>query len=108
MAVVNQPAEPARPVAASPPAQTRLVLFVTYHFPPSMEMGAQACAQIARYLPLYGWEPAVLTVKERYGEIVGDSLEPEFPGRVVRTGLLPHPLAFYRSLASWYRSLKSR
>jgi hypothetical protein len=108
MAAVNQSLDAARAVRLSPPGQTRHVLFVTYHFPPSMEMGAQACAQIARYLPLYGWEPAVLTVKERYGEIVGDSLEPEFPGRVVRTGLFPHPLAFYRSLMSGYRSLKSR
>jgi len=100
MAAVNRSVDPARGVAALPPGQTRHVLLVTYHFPPSMEMGAQTCAQIARYLPLYGWEPAVLTVKECYAEIVGDALEPGFPGRVVRTGLLPHPLAFYRGLKS--------
>jgi hypothetical protein len=100
MAAVNRSVDPARGVAALPPGQTRQVLFVTYHFPPSMEMGAQTCVQIARYLPLYGWQPTVLAVKERHAEIVGDALEREFPGRVVRAGLLPHPLAFYRWLKS--------
>ena len=46
--------------------ETRRVLFISYSFPPSMEMGAYSCAQIARYLPLYGWEPVVLTVREKY------------------------------------------
>ena len=98
MAAVNRSAGLARGAATLPPGPTRHVLFVTYHFPPSMEMGAQTCAQIARYLPLYGWEPAVLTVKERFAEIVGDAREGEFPGRVVRAGLLPHPLVVYRGL----------
>jgi len=97
---VKRSVDPAQPIGVSPPNQRRRVLFVTYHFPPSMAMGAQACTQIARYLPLYGWEPVVLTVKERYAESLGDAPEREFPGRVVRTGLLPHPLAFYRSLKS--------
>jgi len=90
-------------VAKGTPARGT-VLFVSYHFPPSMEMGAQACAQIARYLPRYGWSPVVLTVKERYAELAGDALEAEFPGRVVRTGLLPHPLAIYRGLKSRFRT----
>ena len=63
-------------------------------------MGAHTCAQIARHLSLYGWEPVVLTVKERYAELAGDALEGEFPGRVLRTGLLPHPLTLYRLVKS--------
>lgn len=95
---VNRPGEPC--LSVEQPGEMRQVLFVTYHFPPSMEMGAQTCAQIARHLALYGWEPVVLTVKERYAELAGDALEEKFPGHVLRTGLLPHPLALYRFLKS--------
>ena len=79
---------------------THGVLMVTYHYPPSMEMGGQTCAQIARHLPLYGWSPTVLTVRECYSELVGDALEQDSPGRVVRAGMLPHPLTLYRILKS--------
>jgi len=99
MAAVNRSMEPPR-AGGSQLNETHQVLFVTYHFPPSMEMGGQTCAQIARYLPLYSWEPVVLTVNERYAELAGDALEREFPGRVLRTSLLPHPLTFYRYLKS--------
>lgn len=76
----------------------RRVLMVTYDFPPAIEVGAQACAQIARYLPAYGWEPVVLTVRERYITGVDTADRGPFPGTVVRTGVLPHPLALYRWL----------
>ena len=76
------------------------VLVVTYDFPPSMAMGAQACAQIARYLPLYRWEPVVLTVEERYGENIGACSGQQFPWHVVRTSVIPHPTVLYRSLKS--------
>jgi hypothetical protein len=66
-------------------------------FPPSVEMGAQACWQIARNLPSHGWTPIVLTTEERhtqYSEGTQARFEPEFP--VVRTGMLPHPLSLLR------------
>lgn len=74
----------------------RRVLFVTYEFPPSLEIGAQACAQLTRYLPLHGWEPTVLTVRERYHPSVDRSLPDAVAGRVIRTRMMPHPLAVYR------------
>src|SRR5215475_12085413 len=84
--------------------EARRVLFISYSFPPNMEMGAYACAQIARYLPLYGWEPVVLTVKEKYvddpyikrnaGDRVSDS------DLVIRTHKLPHLTDIYRQLKS--------
>ncbi len=46
-------------------SQMHRVLVISYDFPPSTEVGGHACAQIARNLPLYGWEPDVLTVQER-------------------------------------------
>ena len=64
-----------------------------------MEMGAYTCAQITRYLPLYGWEPVVLTVKEKY---VDDSpLNHNGADRasgsdlVIRTHKLPHVSDIY-------------
>jgi glycosyltransferase involved in cell wall biosynthesis len=72
------------------------VLMITYDFPPSIRMGAQACAQLARYLPLYGWEPVVLTVRERHIEDRDGLAEPALSGPIIRTGLIPHPLTIYR------------
>jgi hypothetical protein len=71
---------------------------VTYDFPPSRVMGAQACAQLARHLPLYGWAPIVLTVRERHIEDRDLVTKPAPLGAVIRTGVLPHPLAIYRQL----------
>lgn len=76
----------------------RRVLMITYDFPPSMRMGAQACAQLARHLPLYGWEPVVLTVREHHIEDRDISAQPALPERIIRTGVIPHPFTLYRAL----------
>jgi Glycosyl transferase 4-like domain len=69
------------------------VLFVSYDFPPCARIGAFSCAQIARYLPSYGWDPIVLSVREQYYEMRDHRLE--VPAQVIRTRVLPHPLALY-------------
>jgi glycosyltransferase involved in cell wall biosynthesis len=84
------------------------VLFVAYQFAPSLEMGARSCVQIARYLPLHGWSPVVLTARERYIEdrYRGNSdeiAELDLPDAIVRTRLLPHPFNLYRWLKSTFR-----
>ena len=76
----------------------RRVLFITRDFPPSRTMGAQACAQIARYLPLYGWDPIILTVRERHADSPDPSDRGGFSGTIVRTGVVPHPVSIYRTL----------
>lgn len=81
----------------------RRVLFITYDFPPSMMMGAQACAQIARHLPRYGWEPIVLTVNGGHGDHVDAGPLRTFRGCVVRTRVAPHPLSVYRNVKSRLR-----
>jgi glycosyltransferase involved in cell wall biosynthesis len=67
-------------------------------------MGAYSCAQIARYLPLYGWEPVVLTVGEKYidAPYLGQNYEGRVndPGLVIRTYKLPHPSDIYRRFKS--------
>src|SRR5262245_10115551 len=84
--------------------EARRVLFICYSFPPSMEMGAYSCAQIARYLPLYGWEPVVLTVREKYIDepYLGqnDAGRMNDPDLVIRTYKFPHPSDIYRRFKS--------
>ncbi|HEY3066268.1 MAG TPA: glycosyltransferase [Methylomirabilota bacterium] len=74
----------------------RALLVVTFDFPPSLEVGAHACSQLARYLPDYGWEPVVLTVDERYLTNRDPKEQRSFPGVIVRTAALPHPLQVWR------------
>jgi glycosyltransferase involved in cell wall biosynthesis len=84
--------------------EMRRVLFISYSFPPSTEVGAYTCAQIARYLPLYGWEPVVLTVKEKYVDDLyledNDSDRVSDSDLVIRTHKLPHPSDIYRRFKS--------
>ncbi len=84
--------------------EMRRVLFISYSFPPSTEMGAYSCAQIARYLPLYGWEPVVLTVREKHIDDIylgrNDEGRVNDPDLVIRTYKLPHPSDIYRRFKS--------
>lgn len=87
---------------------SRRLLFIAYQFAPSLEMGARSCAQIARYLPLHGWSPVVLTaqekyIEERYRGSDSEIAEPGLPDAIVRTRLLPHALDLYRWLKSALR-----
>jgi glycosyltransferase involved in cell wall biosynthesis len=84
--------------------EMRRVLFISYSFPPSTEMGAYSCAQIARYLPLYGWEPVVLTVREKHIDDIflgrDDEGRVNDPELVIRTYKFPHPSDIYRRFKS--------
>lgn len=73
---------------------------VTYLFPPDTGMGAQACAQIARYLPLYGWTPVVLTAGKPDVEHRNPRAEGAICGPVIRTAVVPHPFMIYRGIKS--------
>ncbi len=42
------------------------VLLISYHFPPDSEVGGLRIQKYAKYLPLYGWTPIVLTVDHKY------------------------------------------
>ena len=75
------------------------VLLIVSSFPPSIEMGAQTCWQIARNLPRHGWTPVVLTPRDQqvtYRDPARPGSEPGFT--VVRTGVLPHPVQLLRRL----------
>lgn len=74
------------------------VLFITAHFPPSREIGAHACEQLARYFPLYRWHPIVLTRSRKLIERLDANYKRSFPGSIVEAGTLPHPIWMYRKL----------
>lgn len=46
--------------------EMKKVLIITYHFPPDSEVGGLRVQKYAKYLPLFGWKPIVLTVNEKY------------------------------------------
>lgn len=54
------------------------VLFVAYSFPPKGGAGVQRTVKFVRYLPEYGWQPAVLTTSELPG-MRDDSLLADIP-----------------------------
>ncbi|MGH9939684.1 MAG: glycosyltransferase, partial [Blastocatellia bacterium] len=84
--------------------EMRRVLFISYAFPPNVEVGSYTCAQIARYLPMYGWQPVVLTVKEKYikeKQLNRDGAASTADSDlIIRTALLPHLLDIYRLFKS--------
>jgi glycosyltransferase involved in cell wall biosynthesis len=81
-----------------PGTRPKTVLIVTYYFPPSGGAGVQRALKFAKYLPSFGWDPIVLTVREDADFPARDeSLLAEVPPgvEVVRTGLF-EPYALYR------------
>jgi glycosyl transferase family 4 len=46
----------------------RVLLLITYHFPPSAAVGGMRIATFAKRLSALGWEPFVLTIRERHIE----------------------------------------
>ena len=76
------------------------VLIITYHFPPDAAVGAVRPAKFAKYLPEFGWEPFIYTVKERYYESCDYSrFEPALkPLKIYRANLIPGPLHLYSRL----------
>lgn len=63
------------------------VLIISYYFPPSGGPGVQRVLKFVKYLPQFGWEPVVLTVKDGDFPARDESLLNEIPAniRVYRT-----------------------
>ncbi len=75
------------------------VLFISYEFPPKINMGSLQACTYARYLQNFGWNPHVLTVRKGgFGEPVDELLMDKLPSemQITRTGYLevrqPSPL----------------
>lgn len=75
------------------------VLIISYYFPPSGGPGVQRILKFVKYLPEYGWEPVVLTVKDGDFPARDESLLNEIPKdiKVFRTKIF-EPYGLYRNL----------
>lgn len=63
------------------------VLLISYHFPPSTAVGGIRIANFAKYLGGFGWNPVVLTVKDKHIEHIDPGRLKEFENiRIVKVG----------------------
>ena len=55
------------------------VLIITYYWPPGSGAGVQRWLKFSKYLPLFGWEPVILTVDPEFAAYpaTDNSLETE-------------------------------
>jgi glycosyltransferase involved in cell wall biosynthesis len=74
------------------------VLFISYYFPPMGMGGVQRSAKFVKYLPLYGWEPTVVTVRDVRYHGHDPSLSADVSdAKIIRTESLD-PLRILRAL----------
>ena len=55
------------------------VLIITYYWPPAGGPGVQRVLKFAKYLPEFGWEPIILTIKNGDFHAIDESLLKEIP-----------------------------
>jgi glycosyltransferase involved in cell wall biosynthesis len=61
----------------------RRVLMVAFHYPPeSSSSGVLRTLKFSKYLPEFGWQPTVLTVREKYYDTLDRSLTHQIPANV--------------------------
>ena len=62
-------------------------MIITYYWPPAGGPGVQRVLKFAKYLPQFGWQPCILTVKKGEYPALDESLSAEVPDdcEVVRT-----------------------
>jgi hypothetical protein len=82
------------------PAHMEKVLIITYHFPPDAAVGAIRPVKFAKFLPEFGWEPIIYTVKEKYYGLLDYSKFESVlkPLKIYRANLIPGPLHLYSRL----------
>jgi glycosyltransferase involved in cell wall biosynthesis len=75
------------------------VLFISYYFPPVGGGGVQRSAKFVKYLPQFGWQPCVLTVKEPYDFYRDDTLLSDIPSSVpIYRSISIEPMKWVRKL----------
>ncbi len=63
--------------------KSRTVLFISYLFPPAAGGGVQRSSKFVKYLPQFGWNPIVLTVKEPYDFYRDEEMMTDVQGKCV-------------------------
>ncbi len=80
------------------------VLIITYYWPPAGGPGVQRVLKFAKYLPEFGWEPVILTVKNGDYTAIDHSLSSEIrPGTLVHRSKNFEPYSIYKK----FKGLKS-
>jgi len=85
------------------------VLFIAYYFPPMGMGGVQRATKFVKYLPVFGWKPFVLTVKDVEYLAQDYSLLEDLPPEteVIRTGSFD-PLRISFILKSLFKKRKQK
>lgn len=55
------------------------VLIISTHFAPDIHVGAKRVTKFAKYLPLYGWQPVILTKEVQYYHGIDETLNDDLP-----------------------------
>jgi hypothetical protein len=85
------------------------ILLIAYHFPPDPAVGGLRVAGFTKYLPLYGWKPYILTIKERYLEKKDTgSLKDLQNIKIFRTYKFPTILECYLKIKTIYFSILAK
>lgn len=79
-------------------SELKKVLFVSYVFPPMAAVGSQRVVNFCRFLPDYGWQPVVLTVKKGHNTSWDDSLLKKIPDTIVYRTPIFEPYLWLSSL----------
>jgi len=74
----------------------RRVLMIAFYTFPAAEVGARRTDRFARYLPRFGWEPVVLTVKEKYYSRC-ETAEQSLGSTYIARTYAPMPLVWYHN-----------
>jgi glycosyltransferase involved in cell wall biosynthesis len=75
------------------------VLIVTYHYPPTSAVGALRAEKFVKYLPEFGWDPVVLTVRN---DAVSTSTQTG-PVPIIRTNVWRGPVTAYLAAKRAFR-----
>ncbi len=73
-------------------SSVKKVLIISYHFPPDAAVGAIRPAKFAKYLPEFGWQPFILTVKDKYYDEKDEYRLADLNNKlhIIRTSKLPN------------------
>jgi len=85
------------------------VLIIAYYFPPLGMGGVQRVAKFVKYLPLFGWKPYILTIKEVEYLAKDPALLEDIPRKaeIIRTGSFD-PLRAWFVLKNIFKKRKAK
>jgi Glycosyl transferase 4-like domain len=88
---------------------TKKILLISYYFPPNAEVGGLRIANFVRRLPRFGWDPYVLTIKDRYIENIDpEKLNIMGPVKIIKAGFLPNLSDVYLDVKKTMQRLRPR